>query len=193
MGDAGSTHEAVGGPAAGLTYTEVGATGQGRFPAGFGRLRVRTRLGSGPEVFRAAGDAVLTWRMHRGMGVEITADAPRAEPGVRVVVGLGIGRLRLRAPCRVVWAVDGERRAGFGYGTLPGHPECGEEAFVVEWADDGEVWLEVRAFSRPALRWVRAAGPLVPLFQRLYARWCGVVLRRLARSRRGGPGAPKVL
>lgn len=167
------------GPSAGLTYAEVGATREGRFPPGFGRLRVRTRIGSGPGVFETAADAVLSWRMHRGMGVEITADAPRAEPGVRVVVGLGVGRLRLRAPCRVVWSEDGGRRAGFGYGTLPGHPEHGEEAFVVERAEDGTVWLEVRAFSRPALWWTRAAGPLVPLFQRLYGRWCGVTLRRL--------------
>ncbi|GAA2392954.1 hypothetical protein GCM10010420_17090 [Streptomyces glaucosporus] len=141
-------------------------------------------------MFEAAADAVLTWRMHRGMGVEITADRPRADPGVRVVVGLGAGRLRLRAPCRVVWSEHGERRAGFGYGTLPGHPECGEEAFVVTRAEDGAVWLEVRAFSRPELWWARAAGPLVPLFQRLYAWWCGVTLRRLVRPYRRRRGLP---
>ncbi|MTE22164.1 DUF1990 family protein [Streptomyces sp. TRM43335] len=170
-------------PTAGLTYAGAGATREddlSRFPPGFGRLRVRTRLGSGPEVFRAAADAVLTWRMHRAMGVEMATVAPRAEPGVRVVVGLGVGRLRLHAPCRVVWTAAGARRAGFGYGTLPGHPERGEEAFVVEWAGDGSVWLEVRAFSRPDLWWVRAVGPIVPLFQRLYARRCGAVLRRLS-------------
>ncbi|MEE1940332.1 DUF1990 domain-containing protein [Streptomyces sp. TRM 70361] len=170
------------GPA--LTYTGAGATREGRFPPGFGRLRVRTRIGSGPAVFEAAAEAMLSWRMHRAMGVEITADGTRAEPGVRVVVGLGVGRLRLRAPCRVVWSEHGGRRAGFGYGTLAGHPQSGEEAFVVERADDGTVWLEVRAFSRPGVWWTRAAGPLVPPLQRLYARWCGVTLRRLTQKRR---------
>ncbi|MBN3931283.1 DUF1990 domain-containing protein [Streptomyces verrucosisporus] len=174
-----------GDPAAGLTYAGAGATREdgvpGR-PPGFGLLRVRTRIGAGREVFRAAGRAVLTWRMHRAMGVEMATGSPRAEPGVRVVVGLGAGRLRIHAPCRVVWAADGERRAGFGYGTLPGHPERGEEAFVVELDEDGAVWLEVRAFSRPEVWWARAAGPLVPLFQRLYARRCGAVLRRLSRA-----------
>ncbi|CAL9598091.1 hypothetical protein SUDANB106_05385 [Streptomyces sp. enrichment culture] len=174
-------------PAAGLTYAGAGATREGDpsgYPPGFGRLRVRTRLGSGREVFLAAGRAVLTWRMHRAMGVGMATASPRAEPGVRVVVGLGAGRLRIHAPCRVVWTADGERRAGFGYGTLPGHPESGEEAFVVELDDDGAVWLEVRAFSRPEVWWARAAGPLVPLFQRLYARRCGAVLRRLSRASR---------
>jgi uncharacterized protein (UPF0548 family) len=30
-------------------------------------------------------------------------------------------------PCRVVYVVDEPRRAGFAYGTLPGHPEIGGE------------------------------------------------------------------
>ncbi|GHH40792.1 uncharacterized protein (UPF0548 family) [Streptomyces candidus] len=84
--------------------------------------------------------------------------------------------------------MDEERRAGFGYGTLPGHPECGEEVFLVETDQaDGSVWLTVRAFSRPVAWYARAAGPLVPLFQAAYARRCGRVLRRAVRrdARRG--------
>lgn len=48
-----------------------------------------------------------------------------------VLPGVGAGPLRLRAPCRVVYTVTESRRRGFAYGTLPGHPECGEEAFVI--------------------------------------------------------------
>jgi uncharacterized protein (UPF0548 family) len=165
-----------------LTYEEVGATQAGRLPEGYQHLRHRTLLGAGPAALVAAADAVLEWRMHRAAGVRITASAPRARPGVSVECRLGIGPLRLVAPCQVVWAESGERRAGFGYGTLPGHPECGEEAFIVERDDNDEVWLTVIAFSRPA-RWpVRLAGPLGPIFQRLYARRCGTVLRRLVGS-----------
>ncbi|MDK1474538.1 DUF1990 domain-containing protein [Streptomyces sp. 549] len=163
-----------------LTYPEVGATSDGAHPAGYRHLRVRTRVGDGGRCYRAAADAVLGWRMHRAMGVEVDADGPRAESGVRVVVGLGVARLRVHGPCRVVWSRDGERRAGFGYGTLPGHPVRGEEAFTVEWRPDGSVWLTVAAFSLPAVWWTRCAGPLVPVFQRAYARRCGRVLRRLA-------------
>ena len=166
----------------GFTYQEVGATrGGGPLPEGYAHLRYRTRLGEGPAVFAAAGDAVLSWRLHRGVGVRPTADADRAAPGVAVRVRLGIGPLALTAPCAVVWAVDGPTGAGFGYGTLPGHPECGEEGFLVELDDDG-VWFTVTAFSRPARWYTRAAGPLVPLFQRAYARRCGKVLRGLARQ-----------
>ncbi|NGO68356.1 DUF1990 family protein [Streptomyces boncukensis] len=174
------------GPPAPLTYAPVGATAQGGTPPGFNGLRVRTRLGSGEAVFRAAAHALMTWRLHRRMGVRITADAERAAPGATVTVGLGAGPLRVRGPCRVVWAVQEPHRAGWAYGTLPGHPECGEEAFTVHRDGDGTVWLTVTAYSRPGVWWTRAAGPLVPVFQRGYARYSGLVLRRLARRAAGG-------
>lgn len=53
----------------------------------------------------------------------------------------------------------GERdRAGFAYGTLPGHPESGEELFLVE-RGAGEVRFPVSAFSRPATLLAKAGGP----------------------------------
>ncbi|HET6633570.1 MAG TPA: DUF1990 domain-containing protein [Streptomyces sp.] len=166
-----------------FTYTEVGAALEaGPAPAGYRPMRVRTRIGEGAAVFDAAARAVAEWRMHRAMGVVMDTDAPHAEPGVRVVVGLGAGPLRLRAPCRVITVVAEERRRGWSYGTLPGHPECGEEAFVVSLEADDEVWLTVLAFSRPGVWWTRLAGPLVPVLQRAYARRCGAVLRRLVRA-----------
>ncbi|MBO8188589.1 DUF1990 family protein [Streptomyces spirodelae] len=169
-----------------FSYTPVGRTAHGVTPPAFRALCVHTWLGSGEAVFAAASRAVLEWRMHRAMGVRMVTDAERAAPGVRVTVGLGAGRLRVHGPCRVVWAVDGERRAGWAYGTLPGHPQCGEEAFWVEHAEDGRVRLSVWAYSRPAVWWTRAAGPVVPALQRLYAHRCGQVLRRLVRERPTG-------
>lgn len=160
-----------------LTYPDVGATREGPLPAGWRHVRHRVRLPAGS--FPSAGRAVLGWRLHRAAGIRIDADAPRAAPGVRVVSRIGLGPLRLAAPCAVVWAVDDDRRAGFGYGTLPGHPARGEEAFVVTRDDSGEVWFEVRAFSRPDRWYMRAAGPVGRAFQIGYAWWLGRTLRRL--------------
>lgn len=151
------------------------------------------RVGTGFRAFTAAADAVCAWRLHAGMHVRPQADRPRAEPGARVTVHLGPRRpgwLCIAAPCEVVWTVDEPRRRGWAYGTLPGHPERGEESFIVEWdgpdspdgADGGGVWLTVRAFSVGGRWYSRAAGPLVPLLQHSYALTCGVVLRRLTRS-----------
>ncbi|MFJ3637837.1 DUF1990 family protein [Streptomyces sp. NPDC090112] len=160
--------------AVGYTYDEVGATLSGLHPPGFHALLVRTRVGSGSAHFRLTAEAVLTWRMHQAVGVRIDAEDERAAAGSRVLVSLG----PVRAPCRVVWTVDSDRSAGFAYGTLPGHPECGEEAFVVEREADDTVWLTVTAFSRPAVWWARAGGPITRSLQRAYARRCGLVLRQ---------------
>jgi uncharacterized protein (UPF0548 family) len=160
-----------------LTYAEVGATRHEPLPAGYQHLRVRHLIGTG--VLDAAADAILTFRMHRGIPAAVTADAPRAAPGVRVTVRIG----PLRAPCEVVWAVHEQDRAGFGYGTLAGHPEQGEESFVVERDAAGRVWFTVTAFSRPVAWYARIGKPAVPLFQRVYAWRCARALRRLVSVR----------
>ena len=77
-----------------------------------------------------------------------------------MVVVLGVRSLALAAPCRIVGVTDGPDRWGFAYGTLPGHPEQGEEAFIVSMADDGDVRFEIRAFSRPGDPLIRMLGPL---------------------------------
>ncbi len=161
-----------------FTYPEVGATRNPDLPAGYRTLRIRARVGHGTDAMRAATDAVMSWRMHRAIPVGIDASAPRAAPGVDVTVTLAH---LIRAPCRIVWTEETERRAGWAYGTLEGHPECGEESFVVHRDDADDVWLTVTAFSRPSAWYARAAGPLVPFLQRAYARRCCRVLSRLLR------------
>ncbi|MFF8996006.1 DUF1990 domain-containing protein [Streptomyces sp. NPDC014983] len=161
-----------------FTYEPVGATRDDLTfcPPGFRPLLVRTRLGEGREVFSRAAEAVLTWEMHRALGVGIAATADRAAPGVDVTVTLaGL----VRAPCRIIWSAEEPRRAGWAYGTLEDHPECGEEAFLVDRTGDGTVWLTVAAFSRPAKWYAKAGGPATRGLQHAYARRCGAVLRRI--------------
>ncbi|MDH6460345.1 uncharacterized protein (UPF0548 family) [Micromonospora sp. A200] len=164
-----------------LTYQEVGATRDGRLPAGWHQVRHRYRLPEG--CYAVAAEAVLTWRLHRTAGFRMRTDAPRATPGVRVTTGLGVGPLRVWGPCEVVWVSDDERSAGFGYGTLPGHPARGEEAFLVTRDDAGAVWFEVTAFSRPDRWFMRAAGPAGRVVQHGYAHWLARTLRRLCARR----------
>lgn len=169
-----------------LTYGEVGATRDGRLPAGFRHLRYRRLLGrdTGPgrDLLAAAGRAILTWRMHEAAGVRVRASAPSAEPGVRLTCALGLGPVRVVVPCRVVWTAHDDDRVGFAYGTLPGHLFRGEEAFTVTRTADGDVWFAVTAFSTPAIWYTRAAGPLTGLGQQAYARLCGRALARLSRQ-----------
>ncbi|GAA2236429.1 MULTISPECIES: DUF1990 family protein [Kitasatospora] len=165
-----------------LNYPEVGRTTvPGRaLPAGYNHLHHRVLIGHGRDVLQAAGAAVTGWRMHRAAGVRMRTTAVRAEPGVAVECAIGIGPLRLTAPCEVVWSSYQPDRIGFAYGTRNGHPECGEESFVVEMGPDKAVWFTVTAFSRPSRWYTRLAGPIVPYLQLRYARHCGRTLRRLA-------------
>ncbi len=163
------------------TYPEVGATRQDSLPPGYRHLRHRARIGDA-AVVRDAAEAVLSFAPQRAAGVLIEAAGPRAAEGLVVTSRLGAGPLRIPAPCRVVWTEDTPTRAGFGYGTLPGHPVRGEEAFLVEVTEDA-VWFTMRAFSRPDRWFTTAAGPLVPAFQHTYARLLTHTLRKLVARR----------
>jgi uncharacterized protein (UPF0548 family) len=77
-----------------------------------------------------------------------------------VALVFGASRCGLVLPCRVVYVVEEPRRRGFAYGTLPGHPEQGEESFIVVQEDDGSVVFRITAFSRPASALSRLGGPL---------------------------------
>lgn len=81
-----------------------------------------------------------------------------------------VGRFGVRSPVRVVYVVDEPLCKGFAYGTLPGHPEDGEESFVVDQRDDGSVWLTIRAFSRPSSRRWWLLYPVLRVMQEIYTR-----------------------
>ncbi len=72
------------------------------------------------------------------------------KPGDSATLRLAVGPVTFECPVRVIYVVDDPACKGFAYGTLPGHPERGEEAFLIEQEEDGSVWLTVKAFSRPA-------------------------------------------
>jgi len=149
-----------------LTYTEVGATA-GPLPLDYGHLQATAVIGHGRQRFEEAATAVMRWGMLRGAGVRVEATTEVAAVGSEVLVGLG----PLRAPCRVVYVVDEPDRRGFAYGTLPGHPETGEELFAVRYDPASEaVYAEVTAFSRHGTWWSRLAGPVTSLAQRVISR-----------------------
>jgi len=119
-----------------------------------------------PVGFDATGEPVRPAAVATGEQVYAPSGERLLRPGDTAVMRVGLWPWDV--PCRVVWTVDEPTRKGFGYGTLPGHPERGEESFVVELGADGSVWLTVRAFSRPS-SWIFWAGyPAVRLMQEVY-------------------------
>ncbi|MBP2475452.1 uncharacterized protein (UPF0548 family) [Crossiella equi] len=143
-----------------LTYGFPGITRTEDCPPGFRRMSGTLRLGHGQAEFERASRALRGWTTHRGFGRGIRPVGAGQEVGDVVVVSLGFGPLRISAPCRIVWRVDEPRSTGFAYGTLPGHPECGEESFVLRLAETGAVEFTVTAVSKPVSWYARLAGPV---------------------------------
>ena len=148
-----------------LTYSELGATA-GVLPPGYHHLRRTVAIGSGTQAFTDAADALAAWQVHAQAGLHVTASAATAETGSVLVLGLGPATIRISAPCRIVYVIDDPGRRGFAYGTLPGHPERGEEAFIIRQHQDATVPLTITAFSRPASLLAKAAGPFGRAIQR---------------------------
>ena len=157
------------------SYNFVGATA-GKLPGGYHHVSVVEPIGRGRAVFDTAADRILSWGMHERAGLHVTATGPAA-PDVLAVVRISLGPVTLAAPVRVVTAAHEETRAGFAYGTLPGHPEAGEESFHVELLPDETVVATVKAFSVPARWYTRLGGPVGVWMQRRQARRYVDVLR----------------
>jgi uncharacterized protein (UPF0548 family) len=159
-----------------VTYGAVGATRAPDLlihpPAGYRPIERRARIGHGDARFEYACAQVLSWGVQRNSGFRVETDgAPHLEAGdTAMLVVPVLGRIGVPAPVRVVYVVDEPMCQGFAYGTLPGHPESGEESFVVNQRADGSVWITVRAFSRPSSRRWWLLSPALRLMQELITR-----------------------
>ena len=168
-----------------FTYEERGATDrpfpeslEGGWPSGYTVMVESHEIPTAdPSAsFIALTEGILAWGLHRGAGLTMESRAERADPGVRVVSGFGVGPARIKAPCEVIWArspqLDGAGRAvpgqrgGFGYGTLRGHPVRGEEGFYAELTADNRLLFICSAYSVPASLLFRLAAPVTRLTQR---------------------------
>ncbi|MET0304135.1 MAG: DUF1990 domain-containing protein [Microbacteriaceae bacterium] len=165
-------------------YPHVGSTRSSDVvatpPAGYRGSASRALIGYGEERWEFARRELLRWGVKTRSGFLVDGSpypGPVVAGQLRELTFRIFGRV-VREPVEVVWVVDDERRAGFGYGTRPGHPMRGEEAFLIDIDDDGAVHVTVRSFSRPAGRW-RAITPLLRLAQRITTRR---YLRALATS-----------
>ena len=159
-----------------FSYAEVGASRAGPEKlSGYVVDRNRVRLGEGEELFERAVGALRAWRMFDvGWARLVPAGAPT---GVGTTVGVlaqhyGFWSLNVS---RVVYGFENEGggvvRRGFAYGTLPEHAESGEERFTIEWHEnDGSVFYDLYAFSRPNHALARVGRPVARGLQRRFAR-----------------------
>jgi uncharacterized protein (UPF0548 family) len=127
----------------------------------------RVLLGTGRETFERACRAIERWEMFPAEVASLCWPAlPREGLEVAVLYRASLVKLWMLFPARIVYVVDhpverGGRaieQYGFAYGTLPDHPERGEERFLVEWdRGDDRVWYDLLAMSQPA-HWLARLG-----------------------------------
>jgi uncharacterized protein (UPF0548 family) len=165
--------------AASLTYPEVGATENVEPPVGYRPLRQAAVVGSGKAAWQRLAEAVGTWELHREAGMLVVTDTADVRQCGTVVNAAPVGPAALLAPCRVVRVIAEPARFGFAYGTLPGHPLVGEEEFVADLDEAGQVRLRIRSFSRP-VGLARVSPALSRAGQRMVNRRYLAAARRLA-------------
>jgi len=155
-----------------FTYSFVGATKSGSVPSNHNVDHNRIQLGSGLATFEAAKEALSLWKHFQIPWVEL--HPPSSHVAANVTVGIlarAMGVYSLNA-CRVVYVIEEEdpfHRFAFGYGTLPEHPESGEERFQVEHRSDDTVWFDILAYSRPYQLLAHLAYPYVRHKQKQFA------------------------
>jgi len=156
-----------------LTYAEIGCS-HDQAPPGYVVDNYRVRLGCGEVVFNRARQAVRDWRVLRLGWLEPCWPDQPLQNGVLVGTVARVFGFWTVNLCRIVCALNEEgpvSRFGFAYGTLPGHVECGEERFLVEWHQaDNSVWYDIRAVSKPGGWLTRMAYPLARRLQRRFGR-----------------------
>jgi len=146
-----------------FSYSQVGNT-QSRPPAGYNVDHNRTKLGNGEETYQRAVSALQNWKQFDLGWVTIVPPGKLLEVGTTVAVQAKVFGLWSLNAARIVYVIDERQdqnaRFGFAYGTLPNHVECGEERFTIEWQEDGSVWYDIYAFSRPQHWLVKLGSPL---------------------------------
>jgi len=149
-----------------LTYPEVGASAGAELPAGYVHDRESADLGPfTEEAFDRAAVALRSWQAQTGAGLIVFPGDPVMDGETfALVISLPVAGYVMAAG-RAVFVHDEPDRRGFGYGTLPGHPEQGEEAFVIARRDD-RIVFEITAFSRPRHPLARLGKPVSRLLQR---------------------------
>ena len=132
-----------------LTYAHAGGTRDDPMPAGYVHDRYEIDLGTGEAAFAKACDGLRQWACHAGARIAVYPETPELKTGNVLVMSLPARGFWVLAACRIVYVIDEANRFGFAYGTLPAHPEEGEEAFMVERGDDDRVVLRIIVFSKP--------------------------------------------
>ncbi|MDQ2746812.1 MAG: DUF1990 domain-containing protein [Acidobacteriota bacterium] len=160
-----------------FSYAEIGSSRFGeRFEtaAEYSFDHNRIKIGNGAEDYGKAVEAVKSWKMFDLSWVELhRTDTPIIVGENVAVLASHFGFWSLNAS-RIVYLIEENDGAvekfGFAYGTLTEHGESGEERFTVEFhKENGEVWYDLYAFSKPQHILAQIGFPIARMLQSEFA------------------------
>lgn len=159
------------GPRSQLTYDTVGMslpTYTDEIPEGYVVLEDAQVVGKGRDAYERVGWALMHWQINREAGFFVQPQHAAVRLNEHVAVALPLaGLFAVTATCKVVAIIAEGDRTGFAYGSLPNHPEQGEEAFWVSFDEATEdVTLTIRSVSRPASWFTKLGAPVAAGIQR---------------------------
>jgi uncharacterized protein (UPF0548 family) len=146
-----------------LSYSDVGMSRSTQPRSGYAREAHEAIV---DMHYERARDQLRAFATHRLPYLFIYPGDARVTEGANVVVCARIGPLWSINPCRIVYIDETPDRFSYGYGTLPGHAESGEESFTVERLPDGRVRADTAAHARPDAWLARLGGPVANRVQR---------------------------
>jgi len=150
-----------------FSYSDLGSTRAGFVPPGYSHDRCSIVLG--PDAcFDTARDGLKHWQAHKAAGMRVFPDTPLLSGATHIIV-VRVGPFFVLAPIRIVTVTNQPDRYGFAYGTLPGHPQVGEQRFTVQ-KSGGEVEFNIVAFYRPAEFVAKAVGRVTTSLQHTITR-----------------------
>ncbi|REJ75831.1 MAG: DUF1990 domain-containing protein [Planctomycetota bacterium] len=163
-----------------FTYSAVGATAR-QPPPGYAVNHSRRKIGSGQHLFGLARLALTEWRQMQLRWLHSWPTTRRIREGDTIAVLARTAGVWWLNACRIVYVIDEThpaQRYGYAFGTLPAHLATGEERFVVEMDDEGDVWFDVFSFSRPRHILAKVGYPYVRIVQKRFGRESTAALRR---------------
>jgi uncharacterized protein (UPF0548 family) len=149
-----------------FSYPEVGQSMASTFPRSYNNFQKTRRIGSA-ENFTEFVKEARGWSAQKKSGLKTYPTDSTVGSGSTTLLLLNLGPIQMIAPCRVIHVIEANNLFGFSYGTLPGHPERGEQSIIIERKSEGS-FMSIRAFSKPGSLATRISGPIAKKIQSAY-------------------------
>ena len=149
-------------------YPFVGASKGEEKVKGYDNDENKVYLGKGEAVWENAKIALKAWKQFPSPWTKVYPNTTKFEVGNTVVVLIKLFGVWWVNAARIVYTFDNDRQFGFAYGTIKGHLESGEELFLIERNDAGEIYYRIKAFSKPAVWFVWFGYPVARFYQKKF-------------------------